>query len=318
MEKTHKPINIINTKGLTRDEWLKERKNGVGGSDSATILGLNRYASAYELWLEKIGEVESEQVNNDSIHFGNVLEDIVAKEFEERSGYKVRKNNFLMAHPDYYHIRANIDREIVGENAILECKTTSLYNAKEWEGESVPPHYLIQVQHYMAVTGADFAYIAVLIGGQKFVYKRIDRHDGIIKAIIELANEFYNVNVLNGVAPKVGGSEAASNYLDKQYPDAIEGAQPLPAKYEKDFKELMQIKDKIKLLKERENEIKNNVKVELKEYEKGEIKGFTVEWKQVYKQTPDVKKLKKEYPHIYHDVLEGKSYRRMVIKEKGE
>ncbi|MFX8004365.1 lambda-exonuclease family protein, partial [Acinetobacter baumannii] len=123
----------------------------------------------------------------DAAYFGTMLEDLVAKEFERRSGKKVRRKNAMLKHPEHPFIMANIDRMIVGEKAILECKTTSAYNAKEWESEEIPDSYIIQVQHYLGVLGPEYqkAYFAVLIGGNKFVWKEIERDDELIEIIFE-------------------------------------------------------------------------------------------------------------------------------------
>ena len=77
MDRAYKPQVIANTKDLSREEWLKLRK--IGGSEAAIILGLNKYKTAYQLWLEKTGEIIPEELDSEAIHFGNVLEDVVAK-----------------------------------------------------------------------------------------------------------------------------------------------------------------------------------------------------------------------------------------------
>lgn len=88
---------------------------------------------------------------------------------------------------------ANIDRKIVGQNAILECKTANQYLLKEWEDEEIPASYLLQVQHYLAVTGADRGYIAVLVGGQKFIWKEVPRDEELIEMIIQLEKDFWSL-----------------------------------------------------------------------------------------------------------------------------
>ncbi|HHR2781106.1 TPA: YqaJ viral recombinase family protein, partial [Listeria monocytogenes] len=84
---------------------------------------------------------------------------------------------------------------VVGEDAILECKTASAYLAKEWEADEVPATYLVQIQHYLAVTGKNKAYVAVLIGGNKFIWKEIERDDELINQIIAFELDFWETNV---------------------------------------------------------------------------------------------------------------------------
>ena len=188
---------------MTHDEWLLDRRKGIGGSDVATILGLNKWKSPYQLWLEKTGQIDLEHTESEPAYWGNVLEEIVAKEFQERTGKKVRRRNQVFEHPLHPFLRANIDRDVVGENAILECKTANAFLGKEWEGEEVPLSYLCQVQHYMNVLNKKYCYIAVLIGGQKFIWKRVDRDQELIDMITERLVEFWETNVLDGQEPVI-------------------------------------------------------------------------------------------------------------------
>ena len=79
---------IQSTLSMSHQEWLEDRRKGIGGSDVATILGLNQYKSAYQLWLEKTGQVELKDTESEPAYWGNVLEEVVAKEFQERTGKK--------------------------------------------------------------------------------------------------------------------------------------------------------------------------------------------------------------------------------------
>lgn len=147
---------------MSRDEWLIERRKGIGGSDASIILGLNKWKTPFELWLDKTGQVPVSESQSEAAYFGSLLEDIVAKEFEIRSGKKVRRKKAILRHPEYNFILANVDRMIVGEKAILECKTTSAYNLKEWEDEEIPESYIVQVQHYLGVLGPEYRKASLL------------------------------------------------------------------------------------------------------------------------------------------------------------
>lgn len=157
----------INIKNLTREEWLAERQKGIGGSDAAAVAGLNPWKSAAAVYFEKIGEAPAETVTSERLRVGHDLEDYVAKRFAEATGKKIRRNNYMLHQDEHSFILGDIDREIVGENAILECKTTNSYALKDWKDEP-PLHYQIQCMHYMLVTGAEVCYIACLIGNEAF------------------------------------------------------------------------------------------------------------------------------------------------------
>lgn len=155
-----------------RQEWLQSRRLGIGGSDVAAILGLSKYSSPYQLWLDKTGRSELEDSTSEPAYWGNMLEDIVAKEYAKRNGVKVQRVNATIAHPEHDWMRANIDRAIINPeisgnvrikdgklttDRILECKTANQYLAKLWgdeQSEQVPDYYLTQVQWYMGITGA--------------------------------------------------------------------------------------------------------------------------------------------------------------------
>src|SRR5690625_1924567 len=154
------------TLGMSREEWLRERKTGIGGSDAAAVLGFSPWVSPFELYIDKTSE-HVEEIDNEAIHWGNVLEDVVAEEFTRRTGKKVRRRNQTFRHKEHEFMIANIDRDVVGERALLECKTTNAFNLDAWDGEQIPPAYICQLQHYMSVLDYEKAYIAVLIRSEE-------------------------------------------------------------------------------------------------------------------------------------------------------
>lgn len=202
---------------VDREQWLRDRKKGIGGSDVSAILGLSKWKSAYDIWVDKTTDVLQEEYSNESIYWGNVLEEVVAQEFSKQTGLKVRRNNKILQHPEYYWMRASIDRKIVGENALLECKTTSEYNKNEWTDDEIPLNYILQCMHYLAVTGFKKCYIACLVGGRHFMYKEILRDEEVIKVLIEKERIFWKEHVEKNIPPEVDGSESCKKLLDSQY-----------------------------------------------------------------------------------------------------
>ncbi len=138
----------------------------------------------------------------------------------------------VFEHPLHPFLRANIDRDVVGENAILECKTANQFLGKEWEGEEVPLSYLCQVQHYMNVLNKEYCYIAVLIGGQKFIWKQIERDQELIDTITEQLVEFWETNVLGGIEPIIDGSQATVDFLKEKYADVEDVQTTLPIHFD--------------------------------------------------------------------------------------
>ena len=129
---------IANTKDMSKEEWLKHRQSGIGGSDASCIAGLNPWKSSIQLYMDK-KEENPKELKSLRMELGNRLEGLVAELFTEETGLKVRNVNGILQNDNYPFALANIDRAIVGEKAFLECKTTNSYALKEWQ-EGVPAH----------------------------------------------------------------------------------------------------------------------------------------------------------------------------------
>ena len=156
---------------VNRDEWLKQRSKGLGGSDAGAVMGLNPYKSAYTLWAEKTGLVSSYVPENEAIRLGNDLEDYVAKRFAERENKRIKRSSYCYQSKQFPFMRANVDRLIVGENSALECKTANPFKDGDYSSNIIPPSYYCQCLHYMVVCGFDRMYLAVLVF-QKGFYKK--------------------------------------------------------------------------------------------------------------------------------------------------
>ena len=220
----------IPTKNMSREDWLQLRRTSIGGSDVATILGFNKYKSPYQLWLDKTGQIEIDASDpSEAAYWGNVFEKIVAEEFTRRTGAKVRNDNHMYFHREYDFLSANVDRQVVGENAILEYKTASMFLSDKWEGENIPDQYIFQVQHYLNVLDKEYAYIAVLVGGQKFQWKRIERDQELIDIIQERLIAFWEVNVKQNVAPPIDGSQSTTDFLKERYANSKAGKEITPS-----------------------------------------------------------------------------------------
>lgn len=309
----------IHTKDMSRLDWLKLRRTSIGGSDVATILGFNKYQSSYQLWLDKTGQIDIDDSDpSEAAYWGNVFEVDVANEFALRTGKKVRMDNHMYFHKEYPFLSANVDRQVVGENAILECKTASVYLADLWEGESIPEQYIFQVQHYMNVLDKDYAYIAVLLGGQKFVWKRIERDQELIDLIQERLIEFWEVNVQQNIAPPIDGSDATTAFIKERYADSEAGKEITLGKAEDELiAALAEQKATKKMIDANINQIENQLKDKLGQAD-AEIAitpSSIISWKPVVSNRIDTKRLKEEQPDIYQTYARESVSRRFSIKE---
>src|SRR5690606_30636257 len=249
------------TVDMSREEWLKARKKGIGGSDAAAIAGLNKWKSPIGVYLDKIGLAPDEDMAGEAAYWGNVMEDIVAQEFSKRTGLKVRRRNAILKHPEHEWMLANVDRLIVGKREGLECKTASEYLKDLWEGEEIPASYLLQCQHYMAVTGYEAWHIAVLIGGNKFVYKKVERDEELIQYLIDIEKNFWEEHVLKENPPEIDGSDASVDLIKALYPESEPNTEiMLPSETNTYLEALEQVNADLKELETQKKEYENKIK----------------------------------------------------------
>ena len=306
---------IVSTKDMSREDWLKARQMGIGGSDASAVAGLNPWKSAMQVYIDK-KEENPKEIHSFRMELGNKLEQTVADIFTEQKGLKTRNVNGLLRNPKYPFATANIDRAIVGEKAFLECKTTNSYAAKDWEDGKIPINYEIQCYHYMAVTGAEHCYIAALIGNQDFVIYKIERDEETINQLMAIEKEFWEENVLKDVLPDPDGSYVCGKFLDEKYKNVNDDTVNLS--YVKDSDNLLnryeEIKSDIKDLEKEKNIIEQIFKEELKEAQRGTVGDRVVTWKAQERVSIDSKKLKEELPEIAEKYSKKSSYRVFKIK----
>ena len=212
-------IRLVDTRSLEREQWLEVRKQGIGSSDAAAAVGLCPYKSQLELWMDKTGRTGrgEEPGQNDPMYWGTLLEPFVAAAYTEWTERKVRRVNAVLQHPTYSFMLANIDREVVGvpDVQILECKTAGEFGSRLWR-DGVPEYVQLQVQHQLAVTGKQAAYVAVLLCGQKLEVHRIERDEEVISRLIVLEARFWE-HVTQDTPPPADGSESAARALRGLY-----------------------------------------------------------------------------------------------------
>lgn len=193
---------------ITKDEnealWLAARQQFNGGSDAFPAAGLDPYKSRFRLYGEKRGTAKPDTRNAEQKRWGNILEDAVAREFSERTGLGAHRVNAMLISREHSAIAGNIDRRVVGENAILEVKTTNVFAARsEWDADdadNVPMRVQSQAQTYMKIGGWDRVYVAVLVGGQELRIFTIDRDENLIAGLVDAILEFDDF-VRRGIPP---------------------------------------------------------------------------------------------------------------------
>ena len=213
--------------GKHSQEWHEFRAKGIGGSDAAVVCGLSPWKSAYELYLEKRGEIpRSSAIDPNAAHWGTVLEATVADEYARRTGRKLRNIIDHFVSKDHDWQRAEVDRHIVAIDdglgpGVLECKTSGAFNRNVWGPDgstSFPEWYLLQVQHQLAVTGWQWGALAVLIGGRDYRIYPVQRDDDLINDLINIEAAFWQ-RVVDGNPPDIDfDHQSTAALMDRLYP----------------------------------------------------------------------------------------------------
>lgn len=322
----------IKTAEMERDTWLQERSKGIGGSDVATVLGLNPYKTPLSLWEEKTGKTKGSPAG-EAAYWGTTLEDVVAKEFSKRTGMKIQRVNFLLSTGENGWMRGNIDRAIVNEQIAktvrvnkpekaaetglmlstdvgLECKTANAFMADKWgpsqEAEivsgnvvtehQIPLYYETQIQWYMAVTGIETFYVAVLIGGQDYRMYEVKRDEDVIDAIVSKCRDFWENHVLKDIPPAPVNVDDIKKMYSRDNGEMAEATNEQAI----DIGELRNLKEQIKALKEQEEAVASRLIMAI-----GEKTGLTLGGKKAvtYKAMSTTRfsstDFKKSHPDLY-------------------
>ena len=306
---------LVSTENMPYEEWLEYRRLGIGGSDASVVCGINRYKSPVELWLDKTGQLPHQEAR-EAAYWGTQLEPFVRAEFTKRTGIEVCHKSELLQSEEYPFMLANLDGvcEVpdVG-TCIFEAKTASAYKAGEWE-DTIPDEYQLQIQHYMAVTGYAGAYIAVLIGGNTFRWKFVERDEGLISMLIELEAAFWN-HVQDLTPPPLDGSDASTRFLSERFPNGKPKSQiTLPDAASALLAQYDDACEQLEIVTEQKHKAENLLKEMMGENEVGTAGGRVITWKSVSQERLDSKTLKAEHPTLYKKYANKSSYRRFTIK----
>ena len=154
----------------TRGEWLECRSHGIGGSDAAAVMGLNKYRSNLDLWKEKTGIKKNTFAGNPATEYGKRAEHHIRELFLlDYSDLKCEYHEYRMyANDEHKFLYATLDGELTdeyGKRGILEIKTTTIRNPKQWDewDNKIPDSYYVQVLHQLLATGWDYAWLRAYI-----------------------------------------------------------------------------------------------------------------------------------------------------------
>ena len=196
---------------LNNQDFTHDRTKYLGGSDIGAILGLSKYRTPMDVWLEKTGKAVNE-ANNLPIRFGTFAEEFVASEYAQATGYQVAHQIEPITHQEHSYLQGHIDR-LVFTNAIdanakpshlLECKTANPFARSDWGevgSDEVPMSYLAQCHWYLALTQLERCDLAVLFGNSEFRIYQIEHDIELENALVEQAITFWEQHVITDIPP---------------------------------------------------------------------------------------------------------------------
>lgn len=285
-------------------KWLAVRNTGIGGSDAGVIMGMSPYKSPYQLWLEKTGQAEAPDLSDKQyVYWGIVNEANIAAWFMEATGKKVERCGTLQSieHP---FMLANVDRKVLGENAGLEIKTAGVSQYKYWQDDEVPDSYYMQCLHYMAVTGAEAWYIAVLLGGNEAKWKKIERNEDDINILIEAEQHFWEL-VESRKAPPVDGSDSCAAALRERFHYGQDESIVLPDEFDILIDDISQDEESMARLKANIQLKKNKIMEAMGNSERASTSQHKITWKAGKpRESVSLAKIKKSGGEIYGELKE--------------
>ena len=207
----YSPCVLVDTADLPEEEWLEWRRKGIGGSDAAAIFGISPFATARDLYYDKVGILPCEETDENWVQkqVGHLLEDLVAQIFAKKTGFKIYQVKKMFHHPKHTFMLADVDYFVElpdGTTAILEIKTTN-YNARDhwWRDgqEVVPVNYETQGRHYMCVMNVDQVFYCCLYGNsfEEVIIRSLKRDYDYEDELIMVEEDFWVNNVLKKVEP---------------------------------------------------------------------------------------------------------------------
>ena len=308
---------IADTRTLTHDEWLALRRTGIGGSDAGAIMGVSPYKGAFSVWADKQGKLPPIE-DNEAMRQGRDLEDYVARRFSEASGLRVRHEYSMLRSVEHPCMLADIDRRIIGERAGLECKTSRDITMARYRNGDYPMEYYCQCLHYLAVTGWDCWYLAVLVYGTDLLIYKICRNEVLddIEALIKAEEAFWDSHVVLDQPPAPDALDSTAAALGSVYP--CEDGTTVCADQDADqaLTELAALKAQRRSLDRQITERENQIKAAMGEAEVMAGSSVSASWRTSERNAISREKLLRAYPNIDLDAITEKTTQsRFALRE---
>jgi putative phage-type endonuclease len=288
--------NVVALEGLTRPDWLRARRDGIGGSDVAAIMGISPYAGPLDVYADKVADDEPVESGDDIMRLGQLMEDGICNAYAEKTGSTITAPEFMVAHDDHGFMLANVDRWTTNEidgPGILEAKNA--HRPWMWD-RGVPEHYAVQGYHYLAVTGAPYCDVAVLLGGREVRWWRLEANPAITASLVEIESEFWKL-VEDRTPPPP--DERSAHALSRLYVAEKDTEVDLPEQYVDLLADLARAKTATAEAKATEALLANAIRAGLGTAEVGKIDDrIVVTWKASERRDFDVDAFRAAHPAL--------------------
>ena len=275
------------------DKAVLDRTKFIGASEIAPVMGLSRFKTPLRLWAEKTGRIPKSETS-EAAEWGNRLEAVVAQKFSEKNGMKLMAYKKRFTHPEHDFLSCELDRIVVGSEELVEIKTCSAYLFKDWESQEVPIEYILQVNFQLGLSGRKVGYFAVLIGGQKYIEKKVVFDQELFDKQVDAAFNFWNKFVLAD-SPPVAVAED-SDTLQELYPVSVENQLFFEGREAEEMNSLLTDRlgalEAIKHAEEEIGKIEATIKQKLGENESAKTDLFNITWKTQKRSSVDTTRLK--------------------------
>lgn len=184
-----------------RADWLERRRQYLGASDVAAVLGLSPYRGPLAVWIEKTSPVVSE--TKPWMRWGHLVEDAVCTGYSEITGRTVTNPGpyELQVHPDIPWLAATLDRTTTGSEqrpapadglGVMDAKAVGFQKAGDWEDQP-PLHLQVQIAAQMACTSRKWGTLAALVGGMSIEVKDLAWDQAFWDAALPQLERFWDM-----------------------------------------------------------------------------------------------------------------------------
>ena len=299
---------------------MDDRKGFIGSSEISTVLNLNPFQTPLELWAEKTGQILPKDLsNNESVEWGKRLEKVVSSKFSEKHNVKLIAYKKRFVHPEYDFLTCELDNIIANTDEMVEIKTCSAWNYKYWENpDDIPFHYICQVMFALGLSNRKIGHIAVLIGGQRYLEKRIEFDKKIFDEMVRKAVYFWNTFIIPKAMPTTIKA-MDDEVLFKLYPEGQESEIELTDEANRIVESIEGLQSDLNAVEKQIDEQKNILKSMLKDSEIGKTDKFIITWKNQETKRLDTALLKEKNIDIYNQyskITKSRVFKIKNIKEK--